>query len=137
MIAADARVWLDKAEGELSDARVLFNKYLETLDRGTAENVIELCQQALEKVLKALYMSQNINSPYPNRIHDLPKIASKCAFDPPMPKNLWTHLAHMSRLYLSARYPNCVTIEFLGDKARIKELFNLTEEAFRWISDQI
>lgn len=67
-----AQNWLEKAERNLSDAKLLFR------EGGFADTICFLCQQTAEKSLKGLLVSQEQEITNEFRIHDLVRLINFC-----------------------------------------------------------
>jgi len=118
--------WLDIARYDLQTATAMFNsrRYLYT---------VFMCEQAMEKLLKAAYIAQvNENHPWG---HDLDEIAGKLPlqFSP-------EHLQLFHRLtafYIKGRYPSYKQkLSKLINRQEAQEVLTLSKRTFRWLSSQ-
>lgn len=91
----ETREWLeDFAAGDLSAAEDL-------LASGHASHCVVLCQQAVEKAIKALIAETT--GEMPPKIHDLVELARIANLS--LPKEQEVTLAELSYLYIDSRYP--------------------------------
>ena len=88
-----SRRWLDQARHDLESARK--NQSIELYDVA-----LVLCQQALEKALKALFISQT--GQFPPRIHSLERLADLTQMRP----QLEQALLDLEDFYIRLRYPD-------------------------------
>jgi len=119
--------WLDIAEYDLETAIAMQNsgRYLYT---------VFMCQQALEKLLKAIYIQQ-LGEEAP-RTHNLLYLAE--LLDLP---DYAEHLQTMTKLntyYLEGRYPAYKQkLSQMLDKKTALALLNDTREIFKWLKSQL
>jgi HEPN domain-containing protein len=90
----DVKSWVDASRYDLETARVLLEsrRYL---------YVLFMCQQSLEKLLKAHVTARTAE--FPPRIHSLVRLAELAALD--LPQEDKTLLERLSLYYLQSRYP--------------------------------
>jgi HEPN domain-containing protein len=93
-----------------------------------------MCQQAIEKLLKGLYILYvDDNVPY---IHSLGKIASKIEEKLPAPisEERQSIFDRLTAYYISGRYPKYKeSMNMKIDKDEAKELLDKSEETFSWL----
>lgn len=116
--------WAKQAKEDLKTARVMYYtrrwKY-----------AIFMCQQSIEKFLKAIYM--NKKEEFPPRIHNLFRLAEMIA------KELFSEdylefLSELSLYYIESRYPeNIEKIKEINKKGKAKEILKKTGEVFKWL----
>jgi HEPN domain-containing protein len=90
----DVKAWIDASRYDLHTARAL-------LDSRRYVYVLFMCQQALEKLLKALVTSRT--KTFPPRIHTLVRLAELAAID--LTDEQKTLLERLSLYYIQSRYP--------------------------------
>lgn len=119
--------WLDIADYDLQTARSMFTS-------GRYLYVVFMCQQALEKIIKALYI--NTFDTEPPRSHNLTFILNKSGITASSERlNLLTRL---SAHYINNRYPEYKSkLSSLLDKTEAEEYLAKTEEAYTWLKSQI
>lgn len=90
----DVKSWLDASRYDLSTARALLKsrRYL---------YVLFMCQQAMEKILKACTTMKT--GEFPPRIHNLARLAELAALD--LTEEERKLLERLSLYYLQSRYP--------------------------------
>jgi len=91
------REWLEKAESDVRIARIVFAA--STLDD---HQVCFHCQQAVEKLLKALLQEREIRFP---RSHDLASLAELAEQEAPELANMQGDLDQLSKCAVDPRYP--------------------------------
>jgi HEPN domain-containing protein len=119
--------WLDTAEYDLASAEAMLNG-------GRWIYVVFMCQQAIEKLVKGLYiLYADDNVPRTHNISALiEKIESKF---PEPPKEEYRELfGELTLYYLNGRYTDYKQKldERLGER-EVKNVLNLTKEAFAWL----
>lgn len=95
MPASPEREWIDHARIDLDSAEVLAQH------GGHADTICFLCQQAVEKVLKAMIVAGGQPAP---KIHALLALSQRLAHAPWL-VTFREELAFLSECYLSSRYP--------------------------------
>jgi HEPN domain-containing protein len=90
----DINSWLDASRYDLQTAKALLKsrRYI---------YVLFMCQQSLEKLLKAHVTAQTRE--FPPRIHNLVRLAELTSFE--FSQEEKTHLERLSLYYLQSRYP--------------------------------
>ncbi len=125
--------WIEDAESELESARILLEGVTEkTITHGIGANIVEHCQQALEKVLKAVFLKRNINQRQP-RIHILSILLTDSGLQETAPQFAAEFLDTLDKDYRHVRYPNSSVLPFSTDLKLLKNLYTDTKEVFRWI----
>ena len=115
--------WLDIADYDLATAQAMMdtNRYL---------YVVFMCQQAIEKIIKALYVQAFDDEP--PRSHNLGFIFKKIAVD--APTDTMQHLNMLSAYYIESRYPEYKErLSSIIDKGKAKKLLLKTEEVYAWL----
>lgn len=93
-----ARQWLNRSDQDLADAR-----YLLSGPSDASENVAFLCQQAIEKYLKALLVQVGESPP---KTHDLVRLRNLLSRNGiALPDRYTTFLEKVSLYAVGARYP--------------------------------
>ncbi len=91
------------------------------------------CQQAIEKLLKALVAERG---EHPPRTHSLPRLASMIGLG--LTESQVKLFADLSNAYLMARYPGEVPAEALDpDEMGAEEYLAATEEVCEWLRQQL
>jgi HEPN domain-containing protein len=119
--------WLDSAEYDLktADAMLKSKRWV---------YVVFMCQQAIEKLLKGLYILY-INDEVP-RMHTLSRIIDKYSDLLPetVSKDQYDLFDRLTAFYISGRYPEYkdkISQSVSSDEA--KELFEKSKEVFLWL----
>jgi HEPN domain-containing protein len=119
--------WLDIAEYDLKTAEAMFAS-------GRWVYVAFMCQQAIEKLLKGLYILYlDDNVPY---IHSLGEIASR--FENKLSDSISEErhylFERLTAYYISGRYPKYKEkISMSIDKNEAEDLLNKSKETFSWL----
>ncbi|MBW1933887.1 MAG: HEPN domain-containing protein [Deltaproteobacteria bacterium] len=126
-MATAAENWVQQAEYDLETARGLLEikRYL---------YVLFCCQQALEKMLKALIAKQT--KELPPRSHNLTRLAELAISK--VPEERADLLRYLSRYYIQSRYPEEIAdVAKEINKEKAQEVFNKTQEMFQWLSSML
>jgi len=115
--------WVEQARYDLETARAMqqSSRYL---------YVVFCCQQAVEKVLKALIVHKT--SDFPPRLHNLPRLAeiAGVGLDP----DREAFIGELSGYYIQTRYPEeieCLSSALHCDTAA--DTLRRTEEVIQWL----
>lgn len=122
----DVAYWLQLAQMDLESAR-------KSLQGESYLHCLFGCQQALEKLLKAL-VTERTHQP-PPRLHNLVRLAALAGLTlQPQQENL---LSKLSVEYVEMRYPEeLATIDELNNRQTAVEHLRQTEELFQWFAAQ-
>ena len=118
-ISSESERWFQQAEHDLANAR-------STFDIGVYDVSVFLCQQAVEKALKALMVRQT-GSP-PQRTHSIQQLAGAVGLGSKIPSESLV----LDDYYVASRYPDAtigLPYEMIGT--------NEAEEAIRVASDSM
>ena len=119
--------WAGQARYDIDTARAMFHS-------GRHLYVLFCCQQAVEKMLKALVAERS--KELPPRIHNLVRLADAAALE--MSDEQADLLRELSAYYLQTRYPE--EISDLGSQVKENEarrILDQTEEIVRWLSSML
>jgi HEPN domain-containing protein len=119
--------WIRQVHYDLDTARAMF-------DSGRYLYVLFCCQQAVEKMLKAV-ISVRTNT-FPPRIHALIRLAEAATVD--LDEKRTQFLRELSNYYIQTRYPE----EIPAMAERISEeqagrILRKTEEMIQWLNSMI
>jgi HEPN domain-containing protein len=121
------RYWLDIAEYDLATAQAMF-------DSGRWVYVVFMCQQAVEKLIKGLYVVYlDDNVP---RIHNISKLIDSFAEKlPAKPSDAQYRLFdYLTSCYIQGRYTEYKQkISVLVDKRTAANVLTQTKEVFSWL----
>lgn len=115
--------WLDIADYDIQTAKAMqkSRRYL---------YVVFMCQQALEKIIKALYI--DTFNEEPPRSHNLSFIFKKLSVE--ITEERLNLLNKLSAFYITNRYPEYKQmLSTLLDKNQTREYFTKTEEVYKWL----
>lgn len=121
--------WQSLAEYELKSAKVLF-------DGKRFLTMAFSCQQAIEKILKALYVKEkNETPPY---THNLKKLASFLSFFSSIDPMKIKIMEDLNSFYLESRYTEQIDeLNSLLNEEKSTEIINKTEELYIWLKNKI
>jgi len=121
--------WIDISEYDLQVAKSL-------LDKGHYLYVGFMCHQAVEKMLKSLYVKQT-SSP-PPYIHKLDRLVDLVGLNVAMSKERNDFIDELTPLNIQARYPAYrEAIYSLIGKEKAAQIIEKTEELLPWLKAQI
>ena len=119
--------WLDIAEYDLKTSKAM-------LDTGRFLYTVFMAQQALEKLLKALYLKNKQEEP--PFTHNLLYIAKATSLEFTVEQKEF--LNKLTAYYIEGRYPLYKEkLSTLVDKEEADKVFNTATEMFSWIKSQI
>ncbi len=119
--------WLDYAARDLHGARTL-------LVGGDFAWVLVLCQQAVEKALKATIVSQS--GEMPPHTHKLLRLIELTGID--VPQEMAEFISDLDLSYIESRYPGGGIEPTEGlDEHTVAEFVAETEEIVRWLSSRL
>jgi HEPN domain-containing protein len=118
----EINAWLRHADRDLSSAQAL-------ADAGEWHNVLFHCQQAIEKTLKAIILSQTREAP--PRIHSLPRLAEFTGIE--FDQDVLLIIREIGLGYMETRYPDAglQDMELSGEQAR--GYLTATREVRSWL----
>jgi len=122
----EVQQWRDQANADLESAR--FNQKGERWYL-----VVFLCQQAVEKALKAYYLQEHKTGP--GNMHSLIFLAKETK----IPEKFFRFLRELTPQFVNTRYPDAAygTPAELYDKSIAGETLKKTEEVMRWLASRI
>ncbi len=121
--------WVDIAGYDLETARAM-------LTSGRYLYAVFMCQQAVEKLLKAAYMEFGSGGE-PPRTHNLTFLLGKLELDK-IPEEIELLASRLSAYYIETRYPNYKEkLSCLVDSSEAERTVNKTEDAFSWLQSQM
>lgn len=119
--------WLDIADYDLETAKSM-------LTSGRYLYVVFMCQQAIEKMLKALYI--NLFDEDPPRSHNLAFLFNKLGID--ASDETMNVFNSLSAHYINNRYPEYKNkLSTVLDQKNAEEFLTKTERTYTWLKSQI
>ena len=115
--------WVDIADYDFETAHAMLqsNRYL---------YVVFMCQQAMEKIIKGVYIDRFDEEP--PRSHNLSFVFQKLSLD--APEGTLHHLNLLSAYYIESRYPEYKSrLSTIVDKEKADVYFKKTEEIYTWL----
>jgi len=125
---------MDSVERWSEQARYDFETASAMLDSGRYLYVVFCCQQAVEKMIKAVIVKRT-NS-FPPRIHALIRLAEAASLD--LTDERAQFFRELSNYYIQSRYPEEIPVlaaEMSRDQAY--RIFKQTEESVKWLNSMI
>jgi HEPN domain-containing protein len=124
--AEELNKWFKQADHDLQMAKSI-------IEDGGYDTCAFLCQQAVEKYLKALYIHKNQkNPPKTHHLDELAKVLS-------CPEDILDIARELSSDYMISRYPDAATLapyeEYTGSDAQSK--IAKAEKAIKWVKSQL
>lgn len=121
--------WKEYSENDMKVAGILLK---EGQKRGFAyQACVFHCHQAIEKMIKAILISQG---KFPPKIHDLSALCEKIEKD--IPGDIQTMIDEINPHYLRPRYPDLPFVpafHFTYNKKNTEQIFNQTKNIFLWL----
>jgi len=119
--------WLDIAQYDLETANAMH-------ESGRWLYVLVMCQQAVEKLVKGLYILY-VDDDIP-RIHDIAKLFRR--FDGRLPVSVppdqYAFFDELSQYYLNSRYPEYISkLSFQVTESDANSILSKSREAFSWL----
>lgn len=121
------RHWVAKAQYDLETARVL-------LDSERYVYVLFCCQQAIEKMLKAIIAERS--GECPPRLHNLPALSQRAGVQ--LDQDQLRLLEELTEYYIHSRYAE--EIPELPDAlvpTKARQMLTETENVFQWLSSML
>ncbi|MBI2266308.1 MAG: HEPN domain-containing protein [Armatimonadetes bacterium] len=116
--------WAEQARYDLESARAMLNS-------GRYLSVLSCCQQAVEKMLKAIISERS--QELPPRIHHLARLAEAAAVE--MSDDQLDFLRELSAYYIQTRYPEEIPdLASLAKEDEARRVMNQTEEIVQWLN---
>ena len=121
--------WLSLAEYDLATAH-------DMLKARRSLYVAFMCQQAIEKILKACYVKQNISTP--PYTHNLLRLVKDLSFRDEMGDEMMTAIEELNSYYIESRYTEDIEelSKFLTE-VKAASVLNSTKELFEWIKARL
>lgn len=120
------KYWLAKAEEDIKSAKTM-------LESSHYTWCAFIGQQAIEKILKALYIKQI--QKIPPYIHKLERLVELLKIE--LPTGLMQNLIHIDKYYIATRYPSYVIKLNIENKKKCQDMFQKTKEIYQWLKKKI
>ena len=122
------KVWLSMSLEDLEVGELTFSK-------GKYMHSVFMCQQAIEKAMKAVYV--HFYDTVPPRKHDLLSLAKDAGIYNELKRSEWKQtLARLSSMYILSRYPDSEN-SFNFNKDKVKEILSITNEVISWLKTKM
>ena len=123
-MADAAEKWAAQARYDIETAKAMF-------DTGRYLYVLFCCQQAVEKMLKALIAQRTRTMP--PRLHNLMRLAEVAALT--VPEDTAHLFRRLTDFYIASRYPEEIEeAAWSVEVSQMQQTYVATEEALRWLS---
>jgi len=121
-----AKLWFDKSKEDLKSAKAM-------LEARRYSWCAFICQQAIEKYLKGIYVKKhNKTPPY---IHKLERLCEELKLT--VPEKFLIAIVDIDKYYISARYPSYRESVEIKDFKTAERIFNKTEKVIEWLKKEI
>lgn len=121
--------WLGLAEYDLKTAKAM-------LDTRRYLYVAFTCQQAIEKILKALYVKEKDEPP--PYTHNLIKLLNTLSISPKVDGEKRNFMETLNSYYIESRYTEEIAeISKLLTKKTAEGVFSKTKELFLWLKEKV
>lgn len=114
--------WLSQASEDIKTAGTL-------LEASRYTWCAFICQQAIEKCLKAGYVK--IHKKIPPYTHKLELLCKLLKLNPP--DSIMDIIIKIDKYYIATRYPSYKESINISQKSKAKDIYKQTEEAFKWL----
>ncbi|HUT45192.1 MAG TPA: HEPN domain-containing protein [Sedimentisphaerales bacterium] len=95
-----------------------------------------MCQQAIEKILKACYVKQNTSTP--PYTHNLLRLIKELNFRDEMSDEMMAAIEELNSYYIESRYTEDIEeLSNLLTEAKAVSVLNSTKELFGWIKAKL
>lgn len=95
-----------------------------------------MCQQAVEKLLKAIYIQKKGETP--PYIHNLIRLTFQCDINQLIPESLTDFLIELNTYYIEARYTEDIQeLTKVINKAKAESIYQYTLELIEWLKKNI
>lgn len=120
----ETRLWVDKAHEHLGSAEALS-------EGGFPSQTVFFCQQAIELLLKALWVERT-GANLPPRTHELVALAARWRLE--LTEERLQFLQRLEQQYMPTRYPEMAT-QYMDEDA--SAYLQQTKEFFAWLLPQL
>jgi HEPN domain-containing protein len=121
--------WISLAEYDLATAH-------DMLKAGRFLYVAFMCQQAIEKILKACYVKQHESTP--PYTHNLLRIIKELSFRDEISNEMIAAIEELNSYYIESRYTEDIEeLSKLLTETKAVSVLNSTKELFEWIKARL
>lgn len=120
--------WVERSRYDLDTAKIM-------LDTGRYLYVAYMCQQTIEKILKALIAQQGKeNVP----IHNLIRLAEIASISNELDRRQFNFLAELTPYHIEARYGDYKeSLSEIINEEKAKQVYKETKEIYQWLYQKI
>jgi len=120
--------WVERSQYDLETAKIM-------LDTGRYLYVAYMCQQSIEKILKALIAHQNKDN-YP--IHNLNRLAEIADIRKELTPETFNFLAELTPYHIEARYGDYKeSPSEIINQRKAKQVYKKTREIYKWLYQKL
>ena len=121
--------WISQSDYDLQTA-------LAMLKSGRFLYVAFMCQQSVEKLLKAVYIKKNNDTP--PYIHNLNRLIILCNLKGILPEHLDDFIIELNTYYIESRYSDDIQeLIKVIDKTKAETIYLNTQELIKWLRSNI
>jgi len=117
-----AKLWFDKSKEDLKSAKAM-------LDARRFTWCAFICQQAIEKYLKGVYVEKF--SRIPPYIHRIERLCRELGLD--IPEKYLDWIVRIDKYYIATRYPAYKEAVSIKKYKQAEEIYNKTKEILKWL----
>jgi len=121
-----AKVWFEKSKDDLKSAKAMLEAHRYTW-------CAFICQQAIEKYLKAGYVDKY--KKIPPYIHKLERLCEELKLT--LPPDLLRVVVDIDKYYISARYPSYKEAMTIKDFKTAENIYKKTKGILKWLKEEI
>ncbi len=116
--------WVERSQYDLDTAKIM-------LDTGRYLYVAYMCQQTIEKILKAIIAHQDKEN-YP--IHNLNRLAEIADIRKELTPEQFNFLAELTPYHIEARYGDYKeSLSEIIDEKKAEQVYKKTREIYKWL----
>ena len=120
--------WVERSQYDLDTAKIM-------LDNGRYLYVAYMCQQAVEKILKAL-IAQLGKENFP--IHNLNRLAEIATISNELTSEQFNFLSELTTYHIEARYGDYKeSLSEIINEKKAQQVYKKTREIYKWIYQKI
>jgi HEPN domain-containing protein len=120
--------WVERSQYDLDTAKAM-------MDAGRYLYVAYMCQQSVEKMIKAIIAQQGKEN-FPS--HNLNRLAEIAAISKKLTSEQFDFLAELTPYHIEARYGDYKeNLSEIIDKKKAQQVYNKTREIHKWLYQKI
>lgn len=121
-----AKLWFDKSKEDLKSAKAM-------LEARRYSWCAFICQQAIEKYLKGIYVKKH--NRIPPYVHKLERLCEKLKLT--VPEELLRSMVDIDKYYISARYPSYRESVEIKNLKSAENIYKKTKQILKWLKEEL